>query len=1331
MGLFGLSLPKKKSVSDLLSRAYDQVNPLDQGKSWQNRTPRTTGNVGQQIQRNITNTGERLLTNVSNKVASNKVVAPVTYGVGRSAAGTGEGLGGLFDLATPGKGNNRFGQGAKNIGATADSIVKAGNYNKYLYKGGQAGGDVATFLIGGGPLTKGVTKAGQVGSKLPYASKALNYADDLAKNGTRIQKAAAGGVRYLARPDVASDIIADTGLNAGLRANRGKDVSPQSMAVDAGTSIAFGGALGLAGKGAKEAAKPVVRGLRDKSIIRPSRLNDAEVADLSNFRQASGGMMDDNTYKAGKAAANKAGVDYRDTTKVDELLGAHKTYDTRKTQKQAGSVGGDNSNQPTIKNVLTGEDIPNPQYKPKAEPKQPVVPQPTKSVQNPVVSSPNNTTGMEKALEQIMVEDGIGREAATIKLDKIIRRDTALGQNVGSSDKPLEAITGKVKKDPRVKKLLEGFSVAMNKPRTEAALTASRVASKARELGVKLDRGFIDRYQSGTLATNEERVMGDFIRTNITDPLFKAQSVLDPTIQYRKNYIPQSYRQEADAVEAATRKLQQQTGAASPRAFSTYAEAEQFGLSPEYNQLDQMLGANTESASRALANRKLIKDGLKDGIFSNNPSSGTPVTGFFSPNGQQIYAQKAVADIFNGITQKESGGLGRVLRGTAKASQVAQDVALQGGVPGTNLNFFVFGQGVKDTTRNIGKFAFHPIQAVKQEGNLIGDFFRGNAGTQARFAKNSAFVREMANRGLNITPQSSLSGKGKNVVERGWDTLGNNPTFGRYMPNRLLSTAQEVYQQSVGKIGHEAALDLAAAQTKAFTGVVDQVTKGRTNLTADGIATVFFAPKYRESIINALANVVKSVTTKAGDKSYKASRELALGMMITLAGYEALNRQINGHSMFDNREGQELSVQIPYGQKDEKGNQPVINLPFMPGFMTIPRAIAGAASSTKNGNVKGVVAEGSKLLSMPLTTAGAVVGNRDYFGRPLYIDQATADREGVTPDTGTAAAKKAGLYIAGQLSPAWARAGMNAAQGKPVEQNVATALEAPVRFGKVLNPETKAYFDSRDKFYSGLDKNERTLFDKINPKKKDIVGGDISLDKNTLATPAKYGDLLANTSFTSKYKAYKQSEKNHDPLWDLNDNQLRSYMQAQVISKNNPGGDSKTVSALYKRLPASFFTKREQYFSDLKDKGVDLGGSDYTPRPKMPDNLVSFSESYHKLPYGTGARSAALRSPDGKAYIAYLDQNKLYNNQERADLGLPPLEDENSQYSSSGGGSRRGSSGSSRDTGGFSTSKYVNSISTPSSGKKQTSSIRAKKVSVRARSAKTSLPTVSLKKSLV
>lgn len=841
----------------------------------------------------------------------------------------------------------------------------------------------------------------------------------------------------------------------------------------------------------------------------------------------------------------------------------------------------------------------------------------------------------------------------TIPLDQ-------LGKEVIKEGDP-RLVTGRVAKDEVVQDVLQGISKSRGRAGVEGSVVASDIASEARKYKVKLDRGFIDRYQAGTLANDAEKAVGARIKS-VTDELFLKQQQIDPTIQYRSNYVPQSYEQGADVVEEAARQLQQRTGAANRRAFDTYKEAESFGLTPKFKTIDEMIGSSAQNAQSALENKALVKRGLEGGVFTTEPV-GAPVIGIKSPDGAQVYAQKNVADTLNGILQENTQGLAGATRKAANLSGAMQDVMLQGGVPGTNANFFVAGQAVKDTTRNIGKFSFHPIQAVKQEGNLVGDFFRGKAKTQARFAegsfkaggqqvKNADFVRQMADRGLYIQPQTSLTGQGKNKVSQAWNTLGNNPTFGRYMPNRLLSTAQEVYSQSVKKLGPEKAADLAAETTKRFTGQVDTILKGRSNLTQDASSVILFAPKYRESIIDALGNVVKSVyPAKWADKSYAPSRQLLAGMAVTLAGYEALNREITGHSMFENRQGQELSVQIPYGEKDEKGNQPVINIPFMPGFMTIPRAIVGAGSAIKNGDLKGVGAEASKALSAPLQTAGRVISNQDYFGRPIYNDEKNAASEGTEVDNPLQAGGKIAQYVAGQALPSWVRGAMDVGlSDKPIEQGIATALEAPVRFGKELKPETAAYFADREDVYNSLDKNSRAVWDAIHPKVKNIKGEYIT-DKTVDSGLARASNYLNNPDVLEAEnemarRARARGEK-VDPLFgELQGEQQRIALRIDTLPPKDP---NKTILKKQNPWYQDYADKRAEFFDSIPP------GDPNKPKapiayPEPSGQVAAIQDAYYQTTDSAMRRQIITDNPDLADQFAKEEQ---YTRAVRAAKNLP------------------------------------------------------------------------------
>jgi hypothetical protein len=102
------------------------------------------------------------------------------------------------------------------------------------------------------------------------------------------------------------------------------------IAKAAGIGFATGVALPVATKAGGMAVSNI-----KQNYIRPSALNDAEVADLRAFREqaGTGAMMDDATYQRGLLAAQKAGIDYREPAQVDDLLGRHMTFQTRQAQR--------------------------------------------------------------------------------------------------------------------------------------------------------------------------------------------------------------------------------------------------------------------------------------------------------------------------------------------------------------------------------------------------------------------------------------------------------------------------------------------------------------------------------------------------------------------------------------------------------------------------------------------------------------------------------------------------------------------------------------------------------------------------------------------------------------------------------------------------------------------------------------------------------------------------------------------------------------------------------------------------------------------------------------
>ena len=284
-------------------------------------------------------------------VAMNRKVAPVALGTGRSAAGTVEGVGGLYDLATPGDGVNRFSKVGVNAGQATDQAVKDNNYNQLAYKGSQAATDVAQYAIGAG----GVKAVGKATTSLPYVPKVVSFADRVAQPLTKpISGAVERGATNLAQKGFAGRVASKTlqnvtnpgyqavnagftALQAGKEASHGTEVSPIGVTTNL---VAGGVGFPLAGAVGGEVARPIVNkavsGLRKTNLVRPSNLKPGEVADLARMNEIAktGAILDDNIYQRGVYAAQKAGIDHRDANQVDTLLGAHRNHDTLVQQRK-------------------------------------------------------------------------------------------------------------------------------------------------------------------------------------------------------------------------------------------------------------------------------------------------------------------------------------------------------------------------------------------------------------------------------------------------------------------------------------------------------------------------------------------------------------------------------------------------------------------------------------------------------------------------------------------------------------------------------------------------------------------------------------------------------------------------------------------------------------------------------------------------------------------------------------------------------------------------------------------------------------------------------------
>lgn len=659
-----------------------------------------------------------------------------------------------------------------------------------------------------------------------------------------------------------------------------------------------------------------------------------------------------------------------------------------------------------------------------------------------------------------------------------------------------------------------GRAIAKLKGRTVRRML--KKAAKESDYEVTFDTAL--QIEKGTAPKNTFTAMFREIADKAREEARKAG--LD--IGYIEDYVPHIWKQSVGEVERIARSAGMKSRAEGRRLILTYEEGIKLKLKPKYKNPVDMMEDYVKNIQTTQTNTALITDLADQGLLKANykqpgwvrvTAEGFPRTS----RGGQMSAPREIAKTLDNIYGAQKGAGDKVFKFTAKVNSVWQDVALAGGIPYTPANFFTAAQSLKVISTGIGEVStLRPIRGIKTIVSPVEAFFKSfsKESTSKLHAANSGLVEALAKRGVLII-DSDRGGK--------WSKLFNEPTFGRFMPNLELISAKNIQSAFEKKIGREAALDLTAKTMKQLFGITDEIALGRSQGVQDIMGTMLFARQYRESIINVIGHTLNAVVNPKtyADKSYSLNRRLAVGLGATYMIYDQLNRKLMGNSIGANPEGKELALGVPYGEKDEKGNQKVVYLPFMPSFMTLPRAGYYAARAAARGDVSGVGEEAGKLMSMPIKTISEIVNNRDYFGRNIS-DPESSDATQL---------KDKGLYLLGQGSPAAVRAGLDFLNEKPPEQIGAQFLELPVRFGK-LSP-----LSTGDKSFSPGQITE-DFFDAYKPAKfkrdrafKEVKALRSEGKKNEARRKAEEYNNSLNGLFSDYYKKYGQNPDERD-LWN-------------------------------------------------------------------------------------------------------------------------------------------------------------------------------------------------------
>lgn len=641
------------------------------------------------------------------------------------------------------------------------------------------------------------------------------------------------------------------------------------------------------------------------------------------------------------------------------------------------------------------------------------------------VKAPFDPNDIEKANRQLSyVEQGRVKPVEPKKLG--ILKESQQGRILD------EDIRNAVKKDVELRRkanavqdfIKEDGSVKGSMQRWLRETFKGRAEAQKEALGFKIpeNKDNIFKHEAGENYEGRALVQKKF------DELFARAEAEGIDLGMKENYVPHVYNESPEQIKKAVAKALEEKGVdesmikdyldggdlpanlakslkMSPfftkeRAFDTYAEAMKYGLTPKYDNMSQLVGHYVEKLTEGVANRKLIDDLVKNKQLTALGGGNKMAVNI--PGNTGYFANPKVASYLNDYFRNEDALniLQKGVKGAAKVNRGLQNIVLAGGIPKTNVNFFTFGHVIKSLTAGVGNLATLNLRGALPQFKAISNVVRSNFTTPSikwfnKRVENGIYGK-MANEGIdmsNVVGNYKENNRGyikffqktkaKEMFGEGYDRVLSEKTFNSFLPMQMTSLFEDTYKGALKRgLSETEASKLAGDVTKQFSGFSDQL-RGKT--AEDTLGATFFAPKFREGLINTYWNTIKSLSPHTWkDVSYAQNRRLAVGMAVTFAGYDYVNYKLNGHHIWENPEGKKTELMIP--GKDGK----VYYTPFMPSQLAFFRNMVEGTGALVTGDLKGATQKYGSNFSMGIKLVTDVIGNKDYFGNEIYDDQAPA-----------------------------------------------------------------------------------------------------------------------------------------------------------------------------------------------------------------------------------------------------------------------------------------------------------------------------------------------------
>lgn len=574
----------------------------------------------------------------------------------------------------------------------------------------------------------------------------------------------------------------------------------------------------------------------------------------------------------------------------------------------------------------------------------------------------------------------------------------------------------------------------------------------------------------------------------IFDSLYHYAEVRGLDVPYRKNYLPQWYKEPLKEVKVAmvqymrdhgvdeeaangyvegvmqlpddvSKRLKISPSFEQTKVFPDYSSAAKYGLHPLFQNDADLVANYVYEMEKSLNNKNFVTTLIDKGKMLEAgiaPEHWEHVTKNFVKG--DLYAPPELAKMLNDLyrSQASLGTFDTSIHFLGLISRKSQEIALSGAVPYTNIHFFDVGQLIKEFTA--GNFKALDVMAKTNSFKAYEKYWQDR----------QMYSRMMARQGIDV---SSRMGSIRQVYDRAMhdktfvDKVGIqfkkafiDKSFGTFLPTLYLQIFTDTYDHAVGGgMNAEDAEKFAGSVTRANFGLLGN--EARARKTSDALSAVFFAPVFRESVFGVLANALKSITPSSVDlnlgvtrfkgelsnPAFYRNRRLVGGMVFTFAMYQLFNKVMNGSYTWQNPNGHEFDLRVPLAD----GNN--MYIPFMPSFLALPRAAASSALGFAKGDIKTGEQQASSFFSLPLQTTLQLYANKDYFGTAIYKDT----------DSAAVKAEKIGQFIGLAASHPFVHAVVDGIEKKqPIYQSLSEAATLPLKFQQDSTIDKGAFYDA-------------------------------------------------------------------------------------------------------------------------------------------------------------------------------------------------------------------------------------------------------------------------------